>query len=584
MLGAMVADRPQWSDAELVRAAASDDPEAFGALFDRWFDRVYDVARNIVRNDDTAAEVAQDVFLTSWQRLGQLDDPERFGGWLLRTSRNRALNRLEKERRAQPLDGDVMTGLHESQHGVGGDRDDLVGSNRLLETEAISDARDQQSLVWDAAAALGARDVSLLDLQLRHQLSPAEIADELGVTANNAHQLLFRLRNKLGDAIANHQVWRNGAPRCEELAALVDGDPFDPSTNKIVQRHAGRCETCGPERERVVDPAKLFAAVPIAIAPPFVREQAAAALAADGVPVESGAHSESPEADGPGDGSSETHDPGTGASDADAPHDDAPHDEAPSDGASDAGAPPSAAPSAPQIATSRAPVPAAAVGAAPSTIAPSNDGRSTMRRRLALAGVAAIVLIGLVVALDRPAGDVDLATGPTSSDAAGDSAAEDDELANPSTTGTTQPSTTTPTTAPTTEAPTTEPPTTRTPTTEPPTTESQPDPTPPPEPETGEVTSPPTDPPSTPPPPPPVIVRFSLSTPGGAIFCPNSTDLARTARWFTEETTSVTVTTPNGTTGGGFEGSHTFCAPTGSVITLTATGPGGTVSESETLS
>ncbi len=27
------------------------------------FDRVFDVARNIVRNDDTAAEVAQDVFL-----------------------------------------------------------------------------------------------------------------------------------------------------------------------------------------------------------------------------------------------------------------------------------------------------------------------------------------------------------------------------------------------------------------------------------------------------------------------------------------------------------------------------------------
>lgn len=123
----MVASRPERSDADLVRAASDHDPTAFGELFERWFDRVYDVARNIVRNDDTAAEVAQDVFLTTWQRLDQLDDPERFGGWLLRASRNRALNRLEKERRAQPLDGQIVTGIHEGQHGGEADRDDLLG-------------------------------------------------------------------------------------------------------------------------------------------------------------------------------------------------------------------------------------------------------------------------------------------------------------------------------------------------------------------------------------------------------------------------------------------------------------------------
>ena len=59
-------------DVELVEAARSGDPEsAFGRLFDRWFDRTYDVAWRIVRNPDTAAEVAQDSFLArgrSWPR------------------------------------------------------------------------------------------------------------------------------------------------------------------------------------------------------------------------------------------------------------------------------------------------------------------------------------------------------------------------------------------------------------------------------------------------------------------------------------------------------------------------------------
>ncbi len=545
----MVAHRSQRSDAELVVAASDEDPTAFGELFERWFDRVYDVARNIVRNDDTAAEVAQDVFLTAWQRLDQLDDPERFGGWLLRTSRNRALNRLEKERRANPLDGDVVTGLHEGQHGRGDDREDPVGSNRMLETEEISDARDRQSLVWAAAAALGPRDASLLDLQLRHQLSPAEIADELDLTANNAHQLLFRLRGKLGDAVTNHQLWRDGSPRCPELAALIDGDPFDSGTNKIVQRHSTRCDVCAPERARVVDPTKLFSSVPIAIALPMVRDRAAAALAAEGVPVGRVDGPESSEATGPQESSDTPGDHSQG-------------------GDSQGGGP----------------TPTTTQASAPPDDETQRGRR--LRRRLGFAIVMVAVVAVAVLALNRPAGDADLAleSGPTTVDPAADASGEPERPIAPPPTSTSTPSSTRPesttTSAPeSTTSTTAAPEVTRPPTNPTPEPEPEPDPQP-------EVTTAPTDPepvPPTDPVPAPVIVRFTLSTPAGAIFCPNSSDTARTARWFTEEATGVTLTTPNGATPFDPSGSHTFCAPTGSAITLTATGPGGSTTETETV-
>ncbi len=268
------------TDADLVLAARRDEAGAFGELFDRWFDRVYGVARPIVRNDDTAAEVAQESFLTIWQQLDRLEDPERFGGWALRIGRNKALNRLEKEQRSRPMEGDVMTGLHD------GGLEDPTGSSRLIETSAISEVRDRQELVWAATAALGERDASLADLLLRHQLSPAEIAEEMGVEPNNAHQLLFRLRNKLGDAVANYLVWRNGRPRCDELRALLsDHGEFGADANRAVQRHAGRCEICSAERESVVEPEKLFASVPLLIAPLALKAKAAAALEAQGVPM-----------------------------------------------------------------------------------------------------------------------------------------------------------------------------------------------------------------------------------------------------------------------------------------------------------
>ncbi len=565
----MVADRPQPSDAELVRAAVGDDPAAFGTLFERWFDRVYDVARNIVRNDDTAAEVAQDVFLTSWQRLGQLDDPERFGGWLLRTSRNRALNRLEKERRAQPLEGDVMTGLHEGMHGSTTDRDDLVGSNRLLETEAISEARDQQSLVWAASAALGERDASLLDLQLRHQLSPAEIADELDLSANNAHQLLFRLRNKLGDAVANHQLWRDGAPRCEELAALVDDDPFDQSTNKTVQRHAARCETCSEERKRVVDPAKLFAAAPIAIAPPFLRDQAAAALTAQGVPMPETTGvdiGESGESGGEPNASSESQPPdqaSTAASPDSHVSDSRVSDGHVSDGhvidesASGAG-------------FEQEHDDAELVGASAGPVPPAPTHR---RRRLGFLVMLLAAAVAVLALLTKPAGEAEFAA---DTEPPADSTGEPEPSlvvpsSEPPSSTTLAPSETVPPTLPPTPPPTPTP-------TPPPTPTPTPPPTPTPTPTPSET------PPPTPPPPAPVILRYTLSTPSGAIFCPTSTDIAKKATWLTEETTGVTLTTPNGTTSGGSSGSHTFCSPSGSVITLTATGPGGSVSETRTVS
>ena len=271
------------TDADLVLAARRDEVGAFGELFDRWFDRVYGVARPIVRNDDTAAEVAQESFLTIWQQLDRLEDPERFGGLALRIGRNKALNRLQKEQRSRPMEGEIMTGLHD--RGL----DDPTGSERLIETAAISEVRDRQELVWAASAALGERDASLADLLLRHQLSPAEIADEMGVEPNNAHQLLFRLRTKLGDAVANYLVWRNGRPLCDELSALVSGQgEFDAVANRTVQRHAGRCEVCSEKRTSVVEPEKLFASVPLLVAPLALKAKAAAALEAQGVPVGGG--------------------------------------------------------------------------------------------------------------------------------------------------------------------------------------------------------------------------------------------------------------------------------------------------------
>lgn len=259
----------------LVEEARAGDQRAFGQLFDHWFDRVHDLSRRIVHDDGIAGEIAQDAFLTAWTKLDTLEDPDAFGGWLLRIARNASLNRLVKERRAVTLDDETMTAVADAS---APDHDPL---ERMDQAARIS-------LVWDAAAALGPRDASVLDLHLRHGLSAAELADELGVTANNAHQVLFTMRKRLANAVRALVLWRAGYPTCPDLRQGLAGGgltSFGGPMVKAIDRHVDGCPNCADDRAERLAPSALFAATPIVAASLFIKSNAASGLAASGVPM-----------------------------------------------------------------------------------------------------------------------------------------------------------------------------------------------------------------------------------------------------------------------------------------------------------
>ena len=81
----------------LVVAARSGDRTAFGELAAHFEPTVFAVALRRLRNRSEAVEVTQDVLIRAMRKLGQLDDPERFAGWLkqiaVRMSINRAVRR-----------------------------------------------------------------------------------------------------------------------------------------------------------------------------------------------------------------------------------------------------------------------------------------------------------------------------------------------------------------------------------------------------------------------------------------------------------------------------------------------------------
>jgi RNA polymerase sigma factor (sigma-70 family) len=283
------ADRDR--DTELVRRLRAGDQHAFGELYDAWFDRIFDLVSRIVRDQEVAAEVTQDTFLNAWRKLDSLDNPEAFGGWLLRIGRNAAYNRSTKEQRSRPVDDRELTVIESVGAGASNAPSGFGVEDRLgrAATPGVAlEDREVVGLVWQAAEALPERDLEVLDLQLRHGMTPAEIGEMMGLNRNAANQLVHRVRGRLEVAIRARVLWRSGEPVCEVLAQRLEQakvSTFDAEAVRVIERHVPGCAECDERQRLRLQPTALFAALPLLVAPMFIKTQACAALAAAGVPM-----------------------------------------------------------------------------------------------------------------------------------------------------------------------------------------------------------------------------------------------------------------------------------------------------------
>jgi RNA polymerase sigma factor (sigma-70 family) len=256
----------QLADADLIHAAHNGDREALAALYERYFDPVFDFALRMTRDRDEAADIAQETFLKAMNALSGLKREASFRSWLFSIARNTALNHLQRRGRTRPLalldaDGEELAL-------------DVVDPARFANPQEAAEAASAARLVWEAAAGLDPRQLSLLDLHLRKGLEANEIAAVLGITRNNAYVLLHRLKKAVESAISAYVLWRQGADRCPALAALVEpaqaGAGMTPAIRKAVDRHAEGCADCRERRKRLAPLAVFGGLAPVA-APPDAR-------------------------------------------------------------------------------------------------------------------------------------------------------------------------------------------------------------------------------------------------------------------------------------------------------------------------
>jgi RNA polymerase sigma-70 factor (ECF subfamily) len=91
-------------DATLVVRAREGDVTAFEALVQRYRVPVYRIAVRILADPSSAADAAQEAFVTAWRCMYEVRAEQAFAAWLYRITVTRALSTLRTLRPHVPLD------------------------------------------------------------------------------------------------------------------------------------------------------------------------------------------------------------------------------------------------------------------------------------------------------------------------------------------------------------------------------------------------------------------------------------------------------------------------------------------------
>lgn len=184
---AEAAARGATSDAALVTGLADGDKSAFERLYDRHVRAVYAYAMTHLETRQDAEEVAQDVFVTLWQRRRSIELPgDSVLPWLIVTCRNKVLNRrravaVHERRRsgdADPVELPVVTG-----------------------PEHEAERRELHRQIDRAVSSLGETDRTVFELCIVEGRSYDDVARITGTTNGSVRNRLSRLRARLRDEL-----------------------------------------------------------------------------------------------------------------------------------------------------------------------------------------------------------------------------------------------------------------------------------------------------------------------------------------------------------------------------------------------
>jgi RNA polymerase sigma factor (sigma-70 family) len=161
------------NDVQLVLACRRGDQLAWERLIRRYQRLIYAIPLRAGLDEDDAAEIFQDVFTTFFQRLNDIEQPEKLQAWLVTTTRRKTLHAIAKVQVQQ-------------QSHLNPDDDPYVATS-IRDEAPLPDEQllilEEQHQIRTALSSLDERCRTLLEMLFYLAESPsyADIAASLGI-------------------------------------------------------------------------------------------------------------------------------------------------------------------------------------------------------------------------------------------------------------------------------------------------------------------------------------------------------------------------------------------------------------------
>lgn len=184
------------SDQELMTSLQRRDHQALALLYDRHARSVYSLALHILRDRAAAEDVTQEVFLQLWREPQRyLEERGPLGPWLLRVTRNRAIDLLRRSSRERwPARPDARgADLHVPDPSPGPDEHVWSVALATRVHEALGELSDAQRQVIELAYFRG--------------LTQREMADALGLPLGTVKTRVRTALRRLAEILTRDGVW-----------------------------------------------------------------------------------------------------------------------------------------------------------------------------------------------------------------------------------------------------------------------------------------------------------------------------------------------------------------------------------------
>ncbi|MFD1630280.1 RNA polymerase sigma factor [Pseudopedobacter beijingensis] len=175
-----------YSDKELFDLLKNGNRNAFAEIYDRYWALLYKHAYRLIKDQDLAQDVVQEVFVSLWDKIKAIDLQFSISSYLYTAVRNKVLNLIQRDK--------VKNNYIESL------------ANFVASSEAITDYRLREGLLKEKiekeVAALPSKMRQVFEMSRIQNMSHKQIAEELNLSDKTVKKQMSNaikiLRLKLG--------------------------------------------------------------------------------------------------------------------------------------------------------------------------------------------------------------------------------------------------------------------------------------------------------------------------------------------------------------------------------------------------